>query len=133
MIAKCSRLATTSPNASAGRASVALVNRNFSPSPASIERVSTSLICSGEASARIREYAPKRSAAAPETRLEFEIGFDLQVPRAELRFAVLPWVVLGSGATTAPCSPGCGPIELSQTWGLSVLFSPSLGADFFTR
>jgi hypothetical protein len=71
--------------------------------------------------------------ARRETRLEFGIGFDLQVPRAELRFAVLPWVVLGSGATTAPCQPGCAPIDFSQSWGLSILFSPSLGGDLLAR
>jgi hypothetical protein len=72
-------------------------------------------------------------AARPETRLEFGVGFDLQVRHAELRFAALPWVVLGSGGVTAPCLPGCGPIDFSQAWGLSILFSPSLGGDVFAH
>jgi hypothetical protein len=69
----------------------------------------------------------------PEARLELAIRFDLRRANADLRFAIAPWILLGAGASMDRCGAACGPVDFSQSWGISFLFSPSVCGDLIAR
>lgn len=69
----------------------------------------------------------------PETRLELAIGLDLRGVNGALRVAIAPWFLVYAGAPRDRCGSFCGPIDLSQSWGVSFLISPSFGGDLISR
>jgi hypothetical protein len=82
----------------------------------------------------VPDFAAHFVIARPEARLELSIGVDYRVRSAEVRFAIAPWILLDAGAPTDRCGSGCPPIDsFSQSWGVSFLFSPSLGGDLISR
>ncbi len=73
----------------------------------------------------------------PETRLELGIGIHRRAPGGALEITLLPWVVLDSGApsklTCSRCNNNLAVTDYSQSWGLSLLFTPTAFADIIGR
>ena len=73
----------------------------------------------------------------PELRLESAVGVYLANGKsAGLSIVVAPWIVIGSQAPMSAICPYCGPAatptilsvtSYSQTWGLSLIITPSYG------
>ncbi len=73
----------------------------------------------------------------PEVRLELGIGIHRRGPGRALEITLLPWVVLDSGAPTEAICSGCGSApaitDFSQSWGLSLVVTPTVFGDFIGR
>jgi hypothetical protein len=73
----------------------------------------------------------------PETRLELGVGIHRRGPGGALEITLLPWIVLDSGAPSKAICSGCGgntPVtDFSQSWGMSLLFTPTAIADIIRR
>lgn len=69
----------------------------------------------------------------PETRLELGIGVHHTLRGSSYQMVVLPWIVLDNGAPTKAYCPGCGNgvavTDYAQSWGVSLMFTPTAFAD----
>jgi hypothetical protein len=69
----------------------------------------------------------------PETRLELGVGIHGVGRRGDIDVALLPWIVLDSGAPIKATCPGCGsrvPVtDYAQSWGVSLMLTPTAFSD----
>jgi hypothetical protein len=80
---------------------------------------------------------PTMTLLRPEVRLESAVGVYLEGGKnVKVSVVVAPWVLIGSQAPTSAICPYCGPAatpttlsvtSYSQTWGLSLIITPSFG------
>ncbi|HXU60411.1 MAG TPA: hypothetical protein VN962_01830 [Polyangia bacterium] len=69
----------------------------------------------------------------PETRIELGVGIRLFGPHGGIGATLLPWIVVAHGAPTratcSDCAVDATPSDYSQSWGLSLVITPTAWAD----